>query len=130
MQDDAQCDAVGGKLQDLIATLQAETVQWHRTVAWGLGSKQKRTSKDVPANVPRLQCGNHDNSTCSVLFVGGTSSVCMNPVILDQGGIHHVALLLLLKKFKKNRSLFISRHDRTVKHLAFILLRVSAAWAV
>ena len=68
MEDDAQRDAVEGKLQDLIATLQPETVQWHRTVAWGLGSKRKRTSKDVPANVPRLQCGNHSLVSMSFGF--------------------------------------------------------------
>jgi len=43
-------------------------------------------------------CGAFDNSTCSVLFVGDTSSLYINPVILVQGGIHEIALLLLFRK--------------------------------
>ena len=65
-----------------------------------------------------------DNSTCSVLFVGGTSSVYINPVILVQGGIHEIALMLF-RNSKKNgwrvitvfALLQIFSHGMTVKHL-------------
>ena len=50
----------------------------------------------------------NDNSTCSVLFVGGTSSLYVNPVILVQGGIHEIALLLLFRNSPPSSSLVVT----------------------
>ena len=58
MDDEPSREAALGRLRGLVASLQSETVQWHKSTAWGLHSTIKRKPKDVKKPVPRLQRGN------------------------------------------------------------------------